>query len=249
MEILNQIFDIASDKASNLKVNDVRIGLGYTAVLLENNQAGLAYTIHQDFIEGCSVFHSALPLAGKKARALLSFLKSDQSIKITVGLATANALMNHEKQGMQTGDVIQNMDIRLTDIVGMVGLFTPLITSLKEKAASLKIFEINSERQKKGVLSILSMKDELPKCQVAIITSTTLLNHTLDDVLDLTKGCREVVMLGPSTPLIPEAFKDTPVSCLSGVIVVKPKNILRIISEGGGMRYFRDTIKKVNIRL
>jgi uncharacterized protein (DUF4213/DUF364 family) len=248
MKILNQIYGISSDKALGIKVKDVRIGLGYTAVLLENNQTGLAYTMPQDFVEGCSVFHDALPLTGKKAKELLSFLKSDQSIKLTVGLATANALTNSEKDEMNTGDVIQNMDIRVTDMVGMVGLFTPLITSLKEKAASLKIFEINPERQKKGILSIDSLKKELPKCQVAIITSTTLLNHTFDDVLALTKGCREVVMLGPSTPLIPEAFKDTPVSCLSGVIVVKPQKILRIISEGGGMRYFRDTIKKVNIR-
>jgi uncharacterized protein (DUF4213/DUF364 family) len=248
MKILNQIFDIASDNASNIKVTDVRIGLGYTAVLLENNRVGLAYTICDDFKEGCSVFHESLPLAGKKDRELLTFLKSDQSIKIAVGLATLNALMNHEKQGMNTGDVIQNIDIRPTDHVGMVGLFTPLIAALKDKAASLKIFEKNPKRQTDEILPIQYMKDELPKCQVVIITSATLLNNTLEDLLLLTKGCREVVMLGPSTPLIPEAFKDTPVSCLSGVIVVNPQEILRIVSEGGGMRDFHNAIKKVNIR-
>ena len=92
------------------------------------------------------------------------------------------------------------------------------------------------------------MKDELLHCQAAIITSTALLNNSIEDLFKLTKGCREVVMLGPSTPLIPAAFKDTPVTCLSGVVVVKPHKTLRIVSEGGGMRDFHNAIKKVNIR-
>lgn len=249
MNILKKILDIASDNASNIKVKDVRIGLGYTAVLLENNRVGLAYTMHEDFKEGCSIFHGSLPLAGNNALELLCFLMSDQSIRIALGLATANALMNYQQQGMNTGDIIQHIDIRSTDQVGLVGLFTPLIAPLKDKAASLKIFEINPKRQTEEILPIQYMKDKLPKCHVVIITSTSLLNHTIDDLLIMTKGCREVIMLGPSTPLIPEVFKDTPVSCLSGVIVVNTHEILRIVSEGGGMRDFHNTIKKVNIRL
>lgn len=249
MNILNQILEITSDNASNIKATDVRIGLGYIAVLLENNRVGLAYTIRDDLVEGCSVFTGSLPLAGKDALELLYFLRSDKSIRIAVGLATANALMNYEKQGMKTGDVIQSIDIRQTDQIGMVGLFQPLIAPLKEKAASLRIFEKNPKRQTDEILPIQYMKDDLPKCQVAIITSTSLLNHTIEELLILTKDCREVIMLGPSTPLIPEAFKDTPVSCLSGVIVANPQEILRIVSEGGGMRDFHNVIKKVNIRV
>lgn len=249
MKILNKILNITSDNASNIRATDVRIGLCYIAVLLENNHVGLAYTIREDLMEGCSVFHGSLPLSGKKALELLCFLKSDNSIKIAVGLATSNALMNYEKQGMNTGDIIQNIEIRPSDQVGMVGLFKPLIAHLKEKAASLKIFEKNPKRQADDILPVKYMKDELPKCQVVIITSTSLLNHTIEDLLVLTKDCREVVMLGPSTPLIPEAFKDTPVSCLSGVIVVNSHEILRLVSEGGGMRDFHNTVKKVNIRL
>lgn len=249
MKILEKILDITSRNASNIKVADVRIGLGYIAVLLENNQAGLAYTIHEDFMECCSLFHGSLPLSGKKALELLCFLKSDNSIKIAVGLATTNALMNYQKQGMKTGDIIQNLNIGPTDQIGMVGLFKPLVEPLKKKAASLKIFEQNPKRQTDETLPIQDIKDELPKCQIAIITSTSILNHTIDDLLTFTKGCREVVLLGPSTPLISEAFKDTSISCLSGVIVVNSNEILRIVSEGGGMRDFHNTIKKVNLRL
>ena len=249
MRIAHRLFDIAADRAGDLKVEDVRIGLGYTAVMLENHQAGLAYTFREEFPEGCSVFHGSRPLSGKRAKALLSFLKSGQSIELALGLATANALMNHEKQGCHTGDVIRYIDIRPTDQVGMVGLFAPLIKPIEAHARELKIFEKDPRRRPEGVFPMEAMDDVLPHCHVAIITSTTILNGTVDRVLAFTKNCREVVMLGASTPLVPEAFEDTPVSCLSGGIVRNPQEVLRTVSEGGGMRNFGEAITKVNLRI
>ena len=81
MRILIKILDIASNNAFNINVKEIRVGLGYIAVLLDDNRVVLAYTIRKDFLEGCSVFHCSLPLAGKNALELLNFLKSDQSIK------------------------------------------------------------------------------------------------------------------------------------------------------------------------
>jgi hypothetical protein len=42
-------------------------------------------------------------------------------------------------------------------------------------------------------------------------------------------------------------FADTPVTFLSGVVVVCPQEILRIVSEGGGMKFFKNNVKKVNL--
>jgi uncharacterized protein (DUF4213/DUF364 family) len=249
MKISEHILSVAMAQAAGLKVKDVRIGLGYTAVLLENDNAGLAYTFRCDVPEGCSVFHGNRPLAGKNAWALLPFLGSDLPIESALGLATANALLNHVKHGIQKGDVLQNVDIQPEDHVGMVGLFAPLVKPIKDKAASLKIFEKDPKRGHEGILPMHRMNEVLPGCQVVFITSTAILNGTIDDLLALAAGCREVVMLGASTPLAPEVFKDTPVSCLSGVIVLRPKEIMRMVSEGCGMRHFGDAIEKLNIRV
>jgi hypothetical protein len=46
---------------------DIRIGLGYTAVLLENGSCGLAYTLHEKEHESCGVMPDAGKLAGRKA--------------------------------------------------------------------------------------------------------------------------------------------------------------------------------------
>ncbi|HUU80023.1 MAG TPA: DUF364 domain-containing protein, partial [Acidobacteriota bacterium] len=85
------------------------------------------------------------------------------------------------------------------------------------------------------------------ECDVALITSTTIVNDTVDAMLDAARSCREVVLLGASTPLVPEVFTGTPVTVLSGVVVKRPQEIMRIVSEAGGTRLFRGHVTKVNL--
>jgi len=234
--------------AKDVSVVDVRIGLGYTAVLLDNGQVGVAYTFHRDVAGGCSVFKGLRPLAGKQASELIAMLNSMDKVESAVALAASNALTNTMKEGFFEGDILEYMKLRPDDNVGMVGYFAPLVPALRKKTLSLKIFEqIN-----RVTGDLLPEKDAyrlLPHCQVALITSTSILNNTIDDILASAQSCREVVLLGASTPLIPEAFVDTAVTILSGVVVIAPEEIMRIVSEGGGMRFFKNHIKKVNVRI
>jgi uncharacterized protein (DUF4213/DUF364 family) len=91
--------------------------------------------------------------------------------------------------------------------------------------------------------------DLLPTCSVALITSTTLITESLDALLGAAAGCREVALLGPSTPLLPEVFVGTPVTWLSGIRIGCPEKVLRVVSEGGGTRTFSPYVQKVNLRL
>jgi hypothetical protein len=80
-----------------------------------------------------------------------------------------------------------------------------------------------------------------------MVTSSSIINHTVDRILDAAVNCREVVLLGASTPMIAELFTDTPVTSISGIVVKNPSDILRIVSEGGGVRAFRGHTRKVNL--
>ena len=89
----------------------------------------------------------------------------------------------------------------------------------------------------------------LPRCQVALITATSIINHTLDGLLDAARGCRQVALLGASTPLLAEAFSTARVTMLSGVVVTAAEEVLRVVSEGGGMRQFSPHVRKVTMRV
>jgi uncharacterized protein (DUF4213/DUF364 family) len=231
--------------AERVAVKEVRIGLGYTAVMLETGQTGVAFTFRESMQRGCSVFTGRHPLVGRSASELLSYLGSRDRIEMAVALATANALANITKEGLVEGDTMAHLSIGPEDTVGMVGYFGPVLPRLKKKTKSILIFE-QSRAKEKGVLPAEEAYRLLPQCQVAMITSTSIVNHTIDSLLEVVGSCRDVVLLGASTPLVSEVFQGTPVTFLSGVIVTNPEEILRIVSEAGGMHFFKDNVKKVN---
>ena len=121
------------------RVTDVRIGLGYTAVMLEDGNVGVAYTFRENAPGGCSVFMGKRPLAGSTTTQLLEYLGSTDEIERTVGLAVANALANRHGAGQSEGNILDTLSIGFMDRVGMVGYFGPQVergsTSAKERVS------------------------------------------------------------------------------------------------------------------
>ncbi len=244
--VVSRIVLALQERAQNTEVADVRIGLGYTAVLLDDHQAGVAYTFREAAQGGCSVFHAMRPISGRPASDLLNLLESADPIEAAVGLACANAFANQDREGLEAGDILEHLDLLPDDHVAMVGHFMPLVRGLNERVRQLTVFERIEEPQ--GHLHpVREIESLLPKCQVALITATSIINHTIDALLDAAKHCSKVVVLGASTPMLPEAFSDSNVSMLSGVIVEEPEAVLRVVSEGGGMRIFKPHVRKVNL--
>ena len=134
------------------------------------------------------------------------------------------------------------------DHVGMVGHFEPLVEAIQKRARSLTVFE--RVDQPSGLLRPQQEAEAtLPRCQIALITATSIINHTVDNLLEAAQGCREVVLLGPSTPLMAGVFSGHKVTMLSGVVVKETEAVLRVVSEGGGTRQFAPYVRKVTLRV
>ena len=246
--IADQVREFVLEKGEGKRIADLRIGLGYTSALLNDGKAGVAYTFKESLPDGCSVFTGNRPLAGKSIQQVINYIGSPVLLESSVGIAVTNALINREREGEKEGDVLDILKLDKDDRVGMVGFFGPLVAPLKKRVRELTIFE-RSIRMSKGFFPAEKAAEELPACDIALITSTSLINGTMDSLIDSARKCREIVLLGASTVLAPEIFQPLGVTLLSGVIVTDPPTILQIVSEGGGMRFFKNHIKKVNIRL
>ena len=72
------------------------------------------------------------------------------------------------------------------------------------------------------------------------ITGSTLINHTLDDLLSFCSSTTTVMVLGPSTPLSPILF-DYGVNILSGTFVVDEAAVLRTVGQGAAFRQVEGT--------
>lgn len=247
MKITEELGRFMKDRAADYTIEDVRLGLGYTAVLLNDGSAGAAFTFRDAFNGGCSAFKGSRTLAGRPAPEILEYLLSSNPLEAAVGLAVVNALANKPRPDLTRGDVLEVVEITDRDRVGMVGFFAPVMPALKQKAGEILVFE---RRAPKGSLEKFYPAEEaerlLPECHVALITATALLNGAMDGLLNAAAGCREVVILGSSTPLCPEVFASTPATRLSGIIVTDSQGLLRVVSEGGGTRQFKGLVEKVN---
>jgi uncharacterized protein len=240
-EIYRQVLPTAAEHYAT----DVRVGLGYTAVALEDGRCGLAYTLHEKDYESCTVIAEAGTLAGRRASELLSWMKQSDVTACAVGLATANALINIP-HGAADSDILDQLSVGPEDAVGMIGYFGPLVGSIRKRARILHIFE-RKPIPDLGVLSDSAAVDLLPQCQVVVLSATTILNQTIDGLLDCCKEAREIAILGPSTPFLPEPFRKRGVTILSGVQVIDGPQVLRVVSEAGGTRSFGNAIRKLTL--
>ena len=244
-EIARRLFDSVVHTGENAVIEEVRIGLGYAGVRLDKRHMGLAAILLHELPASCSAFTDAGKLAGSKAVSLLNnLIEGNNPLKKALGLATANALL-HATSGDDKRDSLSIMNLVYQDHVAMVGLFSPMVPKIEGMGANLTIIERNPAR-----LAVLDKNESsriLKECTVAIITATTLLNDTLEEVLNGLGNPRHVAILGPSTPLCPEIFHDTPVNHLGGATVNDTKKIMQIISEGGGTPAMRPYLRFVNL--
>lgn len=233
LTLQKRLVDLLEPQAGAAIVSDVRIGLGYTAVQLKSGQAGVAWTAKSD-APCCTHFKEAGTLTGRPAGELLKMLANENSaIARTVGLATANALLASLPSPPTSRDeVIATLGISPEDQVVMVGYFAPIIAKIRKTGCRLDIVELKSHHG--DTLTPEQGREAMAQCTVAIVTGTSLINGTCDELLAGLGRPRAVVLLGPSTPLCPEVFHGTPVTHLAGARVRNAEALLRVVSEGGG---------------
>jgi uncharacterized protein (DUF4213/DUF364 family) len=245
--ILDEICDLLLPSAAGRLAADIRIGLGYTAVLLDDGRCGLAYTLRDKIEPGCGVIAGAGTLAGRPAGDLAALARSADPLDAAAGLATLNALAGSPPEAVPA-DLLALLDCRPDETAGMVGHFAPLVDPLRARCRTLHVFE-RDPAPGSGLLPESAAPAILPQCQVVILSATTLLTRTLDSLLALCRGARTVAIAGPSTPMLPAFFAARGVTLLSGVKIACADRVLRVVSEGGGTRQFGSAVIKIALPL
>lgn len=231
--IQQKIIDYLKQASEGLNAADVRIGLGYTSVRLDNGNIGIAWTARSNS-ESCTHETKAGTLAGRPAGELLEMLASKRNaLARSIGLAAANALASgFPRPGSVKKDVLDIINIKAADHVVMVGFFGPLVPKLHKAGCRLDILELQTDRP--GTISPEQGKASLMSCTIAIITATSIITGTFDELLaDLGKP-RSVVILGPSSFMCPHVYNKTPVTHIAGAWIRNASAVEKIVSEGGG---------------
>jgi hypothetical protein len=234
--------DLLNSLNCDAPVREILVGAHWTVVC--SHHAGMAATLMDDHPHGHSFVRDVGRLHNKTARDLAEYSLSDNSLEASIGVAAINSLLEvnvSQAVEMNAADVL--MEYGRGKKVALVGHF-PFIPKLRPATGELWVIEQHPAR---GEHPAEAAFDFLPKADVVAITSSTLINHTLNELLELCRSETLVMMLGPSTPLSPMLF-NYGVSILSGSKVVDETDVLRTVGQGAtfkqveGVRLF--TLKR-----
>ena len=80
---------------------------------------------------------------------------------------------------------------------------------------------------------------------VLLITATSIINNSTETILSHAGPDLKIVLLGPSTPMIPEAFAHLPIHMLAGSAITEVQRALKIVRHSGGTRALKPVTRKI----
>lgn len=245
MSITAELIILGQQYCLNETITEVRIGLGYTYVELSDGAAGIAWTPDRNPISSCTHLKRAGDLHEANEQEVLELLDGESNLERAVGLAAFNAVNSRVEREFNNAEAVSRLDINSTDHVVMVGHFAPVVSKIQKTGCRLDVLDLTPE--KSGIIDLRTDPEILAQCDVAIITATSIINNTVDELLGKLRRNRTAVMLGPSTPLCPEPFKHTRISQLSGSRVMNREQVKQVISQGGGTMLMKKHLQFVNV--
>jgi uncharacterized protein len=267
-ETLAAIPEILGPELGGLTVERSVIGLFFTGVKLSNGIAGACATPIKTIPEAvcCPSSAMAMPfpgkLQGRPAFDLAREALGSHGIRRAVGIAAMNALADtcwhrrpHPNAELRHGvDAFDATEICPSDKVVVVGAFVPFLRELKRRRQSYLVLEQDPATLKAEELPFFRPANEaatvVPDADVLLITGTTLINDTLEELLRLAKPAARVTMVGPTVSLLPDAFLSRGADVLGTVRITAPDEFLEMLAEGGSGYHFlgRSAQKVVLVR-
>jgi hypothetical protein len=235
---------LLDDLQADASVRQVLMGAFWTAVVLDTNpvQCGLASTLRGEMHRLGPPIAEAGDLLSYSARQLAQWLRAPETLKASVGLAAYNALLGPEEAAFVELNASQVIIEQGTGgRVAIIGHF-PFVEEVRRAAETCWVLELHP---RPGDVPADHADELLPQADVVAITSTSLINHTFDDLIRLCRDDALVIMLGPSTPLSP-VLLETGVDVLSGTLVEDVDRVLQSISQGAT---FRQVKRRGGLRL
>lgn len=240
--LLEQIRQELAGQLDDIYVEDARVGIVYSGVRITNGYGGIAATQLQSSSAHCTTLPNAGDISGRPAAEVMEMALSDKPLKAVVGVATINALatmlcdLYPENYAFSDVDVLDL--IKPEDKVGMVGHFSPLIPRILKITDQLTVIEkkdIIDERinvvPQENASEVLSVSD------IVIITASTLVNGTTDELISLKGNAREAILLGPSAVMLPQPFFDKGFTAVMGTRINDTDTMLKVVSEAGGTKH------------
>jgi uncharacterized protein (DUF4213/DUF364 family) len=261
--ILDKTYSLLKTKyknqTENLKIEDIRIGLFLTAVLLSDGSCGVASSDagsqhHCDKKNRDFGDFTPLKIKGQTVSRLFD---ADKKFRLTdtLKLAVFNAISSRllsasDYKIIENCDPIDLIDLKSRKTITVVGGFQSYIKKISETDNKLYVLELNEDAlnadHKKYYVPANEYTKILPLSDIVIITGLTLVNSTIDGLLSAVSPGAQVIVTGPSSSLIPDILFENGVSIIGSTRITNPDLCFQIVGEAGaGYHLFEYCAQKI----
>ena len=260
--ILDETYDLIKtrykNEIDNLQIKDARIGVFLTGVILSDGSCGAASTnvnAHSHCYKKDRDFGEFSPskIKGRKVTDLFettSNIKITESLKVAVlNAVSAKIISNSNYNVLYNTDPIDLLDLTPPKTITVVGAFQSYIKKISSTKNTLHVLELDpnalNDDQKKYYKPADEYPKVLPASDIVIITGLTLVNNTLDSLLEYTPPKAEVILTGPSSSIIPDILFGKKVNIIGSTRITNNELLFDIVSEAGtGFHLFKYCAEK-----
>lgn len=257
---------LSDEEARSLCIERAVLGLFFIGIKLSNGVGGLCATPLKSIPQAVCCPSSALAmpapgkLSGRNAVQMLDDLYRPQDLRRALAIATLNALAETlwQRSGppagwqVRSGDAFEALDIAPQAQVVLVGAFPPYLRELRRRGQPFRVLELDLSTLKADELPFHVTPGQAPRvlaeADVFITTGTTLINGTLDGLLDWLRPGVQAAVVGPTATLMPGPFARRGVTVVGGTRVTAPEALLDVLAEGGsGYHFFGKSVERVTL--
>lgn len=250
-ETINHVKKSLDESIHDITVERAVIGIFFSGVILNTGHAGISATPIKEIPEAvcCPSSARSMPNAGHLTeRSVLKYLNDATSkipMKKSMGIAVLSALSSYcrkigltEDYNIKVGvDALNCIDLKNDTYPVLIGAIGPFLRVLKNRKKPFSVVELDTRTLKPDELPFYvppsKTREIVPKADVLVITGTTLINGTLEGILELARPDTKVVVVGPTASILPHAFFKRGVDILGGDIITHPHKMLDTLAEGG----------------
>ncbi len=228
-------------------IQEIHLGLGYTAVTLANGGCGLCYT-PKEKSGTCTVFKDPMEFEGSPAIILLERIHDENPMIRCLAIALANALNHSFAMGLSDddGDITSDLNLKKGSKIAMIGSFSPIIAQLEKQGVEVRSYDIGKKiGEEKSFYSWARAEAD-----ALILTATSLINNSTEEIFEkLGTISLPSILMGPSTIASPNLYDHLGITYCAATVCTDVPGILKDIRNGRGTPYLHKHSRKVKLKL
>lgn len=247
-KIMEELLSHVSSR--HLKVETVFVGQRFTVVRLVSGDVGLALTPLKPFDSCIGMSNSSGSLTEYDTSELAKFYLSNNSFLKAIGMAAINAVLQQDlkkRSDFIEGDFLDILKIELKDTVATVDYYTTKIGVLRR--ARLMVFDdrLAGKRKDFQILPLSKLQEKLSNADIVIFPPAFI--DQIDKIRKWALRARELVLVHPTTPPLPEPFFKHGVTLVASMKILDANSLIRYVMEGAGTTLFKKFCQKIAFKL